>query len=170
MSFALSTIFRSERKEIFPLHFPVSFTIKLNHVEKRMHLKILRGGTDGSHFAHINLLRASHLISPVELIKVCLNVTAIFKFPIICQQEPCPPFSDPSFISSHLSTEAPTTLAQCGKVVYLRSFTKDNPTNYINYKPICSIQFPYEPDLGMSICSYFLSLVLRTRFTTMLHP
>lgn len=47
--------------------------------------------TNGSHFAHINLLRASHLIFPFELIKVCLNVTAIFKFPIICQQE-LPPF------------------------------------------------------------------------------
>lgn len=166
----MSTIFCSERKEIFPLHFLVSFTIKLDHVEKRIHLKILHGRTHGSHFAHINLHRASHLISPVEFIRVCLNVTAIFKFPVIRQQEACPPFSSPPFISSRLSTEAPTTLAQCSEAVYLRSFTKDNPTNYINYKPICSIQFPHEPDLGMSICSCFLSLVLRTRFTTMLHP
>lgn len=59
---------------------------------------------------------------------------------------------------------------QCYKVVYLSSFTKDNPTNYINYKPICSVQFPHEPNLGMSICSYFLSWVLRTRLTTMLNP
>lgn len=108
MSLALSTTFCSERKEIFPLHFLVSFTIKLDHVEKRIHLKILHGRAHGSHFAHINLLGASHLISPVEFIRVCISVTAIFKFPVIRQQEPCPPlffstlyFLPPTYSSSN---------------------------------------------------------------------
>lgn len=92
MNFILCTIFCLEKKETFPFHFLIYFTIKLNHVEKRIHLKILRGGANDSHFAHIiNFLRVSHLNFLFELIKVYLNVTDISKFPIICQQE-LPPF------------------------------------------------------------------------------
>jgi hypothetical protein len=66
----------------------------VSHVEKRIHLKILHGITNDSYFSHlINFLRVSHLIFPFELIKVYLNVTDIFKFPIICQQELFAPLS-----------------------------------------------------------------------------
>lgn len=49
------------------------------------------------------------------------------------------------------NTETLFTLASSQRIIQ---------QNYINYKPICSVQFPSESNLAMSICSLFLRLGL----------